>query len=669
MSLGGSRARPAARLRRGALVAGLMCLGLAAPAAAQQQPVATPAQTIDGPTSGLASPASLGLSVARDGTGGLVYLNQAGGGTHVFVSRLAGGSFQPPVQIDASLPGPSSQPVIAAGNGGLLLVGFVNAGVLYAAEAPPGGGALGRPAALASGAANPAISISNAGKAYLAFTLADGTGTDVRAAYFWQNKWALEPSALNASTGDNAGSGAGRPAVVAAGDGVGIVAWGELGGIYTRRVWGTSPSVAVEQADGPLPGCTELSADEPAVGAGGDSSYVQVAFHEQLSCAGQTSSRVLMNRLRGSAYDGLTQPDGLSGPSTDGADDPRIAIGEYGGGLVTSQRTLTHALVGAELNDNGSLGATGQLDTAPGTSPPWGVPAMAGLYSHLVAWQQDPGSTGTPEIRLRYAPGRDPLGPEVVLSSPVQGPAAAGQGLAAAGDSYGDAAVVWVQGSAGAEQIMAAQLYQPPGGFAVPARRQYVRTSRPTLTWPAPREPWGPVHFALSLDGVMVVHTDATSAQSPTPIGDGPHSYQLTATNPAGQQSQSGVGSLFVDTTPPVAGLTLSGVKEIKRRIQARLAYGDLPPSGQPSTYASGVASVTLRWGDGTQSQIKRGVTRVAHSYARPGHYSVTITVSDKAGNITRATVKLKIKKPKPKPKPGKPGSHHGPRQGGGARA
>jgi hypothetical protein len=64
-------------------------------------------------------------------------------------------------------------------------------------------------------------------------------------------------------------------------------------------------------------------------------------------------------------------------------------------------------------------------------------------------------------------------------------------------------------------------------------------------------------------------------------------------------------------------------------------------------------------------------MTRVAHSYARPGDYAVTITVTDKAGNITRATVKLKVKKPKPKPKPkpGKPGPHHGPRQGGGARS
>jgi hypothetical protein len=644
----------------------LACL-LAGPAAAQQQPAATPATVIDGPTSDLAGATSLGLSIARDGTGGAVYLKQAAGTPHVFVSRLAGGSFQPPVQVDSGLAGPSSQPVIAAGNGGLLLVGFINGGVLFSAEQPAGGGAFAAPVSLASGAANPAISMSNSGKAYLAFSAADGSGTDVRAAYFWQDKWAVESSPLNLSTGDDAGSGSGRPAVTTAGDGVGIVAWGESGGVFTRRVWGTSVSVVYERADGALPGCTELAADEPALGAGGDSSYVPVGFHEQLTCGGQTISRVLVNRLRGSAYDGLSQADGQPS-SADGADDPRIAIGEYGDGLLTSQRASSHALMGAAIGDNGMPGGTSQLNTTAGISPPWGVPAMAGLFTRLVAWQQDPGASGPAEIRLRYAPGRDDLGSEVVLSSPLQGPADAGQGLAADGDSYGDAAVVWVQGPPGAPQIMAAQLYQAPGGFSVPGRRQYVRTSSPTLSWSAPKEPWGPLHFVLNLDGVDAVHTDATSAQVPSPLPDGPHRYLVTAANPAGQQSQTGVGHVFVDTTPPVASLALNRVRLIGRRVQARLAYQDLPQAGEPAGDASGVLSVSVRWGDGTVSQIRRGRHRIAHIYLRPRRYTVTLVVTDRSGNVTRSVVHIRIKKPKPKPKPGKAPPHHLPRQATGDR-
>src|SRR5581483_5537598 len=112
--------------------------------------------------------------------------------------------------------------------------------------------------------------------------------------------------------------------------------------------------------------------------------------------------------------------------------------------------------MGAAIGDNGSPGGTIQLNATNGISPPGGVPAMAGLFTRLVAWQQNPGGSGPAEIRLRYAPGHDDLGSEVVLSSPLAGPADAGQGLAAGGDAYGDAAVVWVQGAAGAPQIMSA---------------------------------------------------------------------------------------------------------------------------------------------------------------------------------------------------------------------
>ena len=48
-----------------------------------------------------------GLSMAKDGTGGLVYLKDVAGVPHVFVSQLIGGTFSIPQQVDAALPGPS----------------------------------------------------------------------------------------------------------------------------------------------------------------------------------------------------------------------------------------------------------------------------------------------------------------------------------------------------------------------------------------------------------------------------------------------------------------------------------------------------------------------------------------------------------------------------------
>ena len=133
-----------------------------------QQPVAASAHVIDGPSADIVRPAGIAMSIARDGTGGLVYLKQVAGVQHVFVSTLSGGAFGPPVQVDPGL-GASSQPVIAAGNDGLLLVAFVSGGELYVADRSTSASAFAPPAPLASGAANPAISIANTGKAYLAY--------------------------------------------------------------------------------------------------------------------------------------------------------------------------------------------------------------------------------------------------------------------------------------------------------------------------------------------------------------------------------------------------------------------------------------------------------------------------------------------------------------------
>ncbi|HSC04636.1 MAG TPA: hypothetical protein VLC49_15000, partial [Solirubrobacteraceae bacterium] len=315
-------------------LAGLLALlaaGLLA-SAARAQPSPAPPTVIDGPSAAITS--LNGLSVARDGTGAVVYEKAA----HVFVSALVGGQFQTPVEVDAGLPAGSSQPVIAAGNGGVLLIAFINAAQLYVVSRASTTAPYGAPAPLAAPATNPSLQMSNLGKAYLAFTVGDGAGDDVRAAYWAGGGWSLEAAPLNAvAPGDDAGTGTGAPAVATAGDGVAIVTWGEAGHIYARRVWGTAPSVVDEQADvGSVSGCGEVSVGEPAVASGGDSSYADVAFREVVSCPGVQQARVLVNRLRGSQFDGAVPADGLAAGG-ESAGDPQVVMTEYGQGFVTSE--------------------------------------------------------------------------------------------------------------------------------------------------------------------------------------------------------------------------------------------------------------------------------------------------------------------------------------------
>ena len=103
--------------------------------------------------------------------------------------------------------------------------------------------------------------------------------------------------------------------------------WGENGHIYSRRVVKTTPSVVYEQADPPSQdGGQEVSSGDPVVTSGGDSSYAAVAFGEVLSYGGAQQSRVFINRLHGSRYDGIFEGDGTA-PGGEGADQPQGGLG------------------------------------------------------------------------------------------------------------------------------------------------------------------------------------------------------------------------------------------------------------------------------------------------------------------------------------------------------
>jgi len=610
---------------------------------------------VDGPSASIVGLTA--MAVARDGTGALVYLRSDTGVAHVFVSLLRNGVFQPPIQVDAGLVAASSQPVIAVTNNGLTQIAFVNAGTLYTVGTANVLSPFTAPAAIAGGASNPSLSLSTYGKGYLAFTATNPAhlaGHDVRYAALISGQWVLSGSPLNQNPAADAGAGSARPRVVCAGDGTGIATWGENGHIFTRRVLGTTPSPTVLQADpSSFAGAPEVSADLPVVGAGGDSSYATIAFHEILANGASRQSRVLVNRLHASRFDGVSGADGLTTPGAEGASSPAVAVSEYGFGLITAVGDTSHNVFATALGGNDQPAGSSQVNSLGQVSAPDPLPATAGTVSTLIAWQQDSGGGAPAEIRIRYAPDGVNLDPEQVVSSPGLGPTAADQGLAAGGDISGDAAIAWVQGSGADTRIVTAQLFQAPRGFAPAVASAYATTALPQFSWSAAGEQWGPLNYTVKVDGTPVGSTQATSLAPTAPLVQGRHSWQASATNLAGLTVFARPATVFVDSIAPRISARITGSSSLGATLTATVTASDRPPL-LPAADGSGVSTLTLSWGDRTRPVSLARMRRVLHVYRRTGRYHVTITAVDRAGNRTAVIRTVTVK---PKRKTG--GRHH----------
>jgi hypothetical protein len=135
---------------------------------------------------------------------------------------------------------------------------------------------------------------------------------------------------------------------------------------------------------------------------------------------------------------------------------------------------------------------------------------------------------------------------------------------------------------------------------------------------------------------------------------------------------------VFIDTVPPAGAITLYGQPLVGAKLHVYANYIDRPPVGEPLTVTSGVASLVVRWGDGTVVKLKPGFHRSFHAYRRPGRYVISLLVTDRAGNSSRQVILVVVRKSKPKSKrktkhPHTPSSHPtgttGPSQPTGAAA
>jgi hypothetical protein len=645
------RAAPFAVLALGLALAVLTALALLAPRADANTYAG---EIAVGPLGAFARMGNVDL--ASDGSGAVVFTVVDGGAEHVFVSRLDNGAWLRPERLDGAFGAPSDQPVVSAGAGGRVAVAFVNAGNVIAVTKPSSTAGWSGPQAVwgSGGASAPSLDLSVNGKGYLAFAAPGGGGSDVRVAYSKDaGPWALAGAALDANVNANAGAGAGRPKVGAAADGIGIVAWGEDGHVWARRVQGARPSVVAADATAGLAieGVAPAAADLPAVGAPDDDSFTGIAFRALFPVNGALRSRVVYRRLRGSRFEDGAAADATPFGAGQGSVEPRISNGGVGQGIVLGTNDVSHVSYAMLMRADVLPGPVVQVDSiAASTAPTYAVPVTATPLKMMVAWQYT-GADGATDLRGRFYNGRE-FEAEQVLSKPELGPIRADLGLSAAGDDQGDIVVAYVQLVPGqGPAIAVATVDQPPGRFSPKApKTAWQRTDRPVLSWTSPREAWG-LSFAVTFDGAPAGTTGHLGFRLPSPVAQGEHTWQVTATDRRGQQFAARPYKVRVDSVAPVARVRVGGARRPGATLRLSVQASDDPPppaAGAQPAKTSGVGELVLDWGDRSRRQRIRAGAQ--HVYERPGRYTVSVVVLDKAGNRAEVRQVLRIAAP-PRPR------------------
>jgi len=604
--------------RRIALLAALAPLVLPAVAGA-----ATPARffagtPIDGPSADIQS---LGdLDVARDGTGALAYVKRVEGVDHVFVSRLASGAFQPPEQVDAGLAGAGAQPVVAASDGGRLVVAFVSGGTVFTTVRPAGAPGYAALQPIADAGSNPDVEMSINGVAYLTWS----SNGDVQAARLERNATAFNgvPGPLDINPAATAGTGTGRPKVTVAADGIATVLWGEAGHSYARRIFELRLSTAPQDLG--------LGADEPDISSEDDSSFAWAVFRQ--------GGQAFASRLVGSQFD-----PPVSIEAAEGADAPRVAINGRGVGYAGVGGATSFNAYGAVLKDD--LFNPSELIGAGGPGGvPVPAPAVAESGDGLVAYQQAD-AAGARTVHARpydYVPASRAVtqpGPDAALSDPALGATDAARGLDAAADRAGDIAVAFVQGDGATRRIVAASYDRAPGAFRASTTTKWRKFARPPVKWATAFELWGPITYRVEIDGLAVGTTTSTGLTVPTVVADGLHRWRVVAVDIRGQSTATPSRNLRVDATPPKVTFKVSGSR--KRGQQVKVAVQATDASGT-AAQASGLNLVHISFGDGSRSFTG---LKAAHRYGHSGKVTVRVSASDKAGNAIVLRRRITIRK------------------------
>ena len=188
------------------------------------------AEAVDGP----AEIVSLGdVDVARDGSGGVVYLKREGGAAQVFLSRLDEGKWQAPERLSNGAP--VTDAAVTATDGGRLAAVWAAGGQVLATVIPAAAQAQAPapPVVLGGGdATGVAIDMGINEDGYAVWS----AGGDVRAARLDGTAWTPLAAPLDVDPSRDAGRGASRPRVAVSAEGNAVATWGETDATGRTRV-------------------------------------------------------------------------------------------------------------------------------------------------------------------------------------------------------------------------------------------------------------------------------------------------------------------------------------------------------------------------------------------------------------------------------------------------
>ncbi len=582
---------------------------------------------VDGPSADIVKLG--GVDLARDGTGGIVYIKRDGGVPHVFLSRFNGGQFRAPERVDNGIVEPASDVVIAATDADRLAIVWTAANKVFANivvgndQAP---GPLLGPAELyaAPGPVTaPAVDMGINGTAYASWTAPGGGGTDV----LRQPAVRSHVDVDRQPDGHQPGQRRGRrqPALARRRVGRGQRDRGLGRGHERLRPARHRPQPVGRPAADLGPRHRRRPRRSGAIRP---TSTSRTTARSCGRCSARTSAAPRA-RSRGGCS---ARPSIRRSCSTTGARTaPRVAMNGRGQGMAAFESA------GGGVSGNplyldafAPPGGLSGFASAAGTEP---KPGASEHRENVVAWRfADGAGNASIKGRLQPEPGK-PFDPEVELSRPDLGAVPAGE-FAVSGDRLAGFAVAMAQGPATSRAITVALHDRLPGRPGAIARSSWQSGRRAKLEWRPGRDLWGPQRFRVVVGGRVVGETTGTSLVPTQRLAAGrPIKYQVIAIDMRGQQAPSRTRRVRFDNDAPRFKVRIVGKRRAGRALRVIV---------RPKDKGSGVREVRVRYGDGTRVVKQRKRFGGRHAYRR-GRHTLKVTVYDVAGNRRIQKVKLRI--------------------------